>query len=717
MFKEYERFRSFLSLLADGKKKWLKIPSLILIILSLFGLSSDVSFTSEIPSPIPKRGIVSSFADRVRELRIIFEENIKTWQKISDDPFFPFAVSKDGKFIFASGSEGIYRSADNGSSWEKITKSIGTYSATDISIYAARVNPKTGYIFIGTDKGIFKSIDNGDNWVEVSSSFRKVPFTNLAINPSNGYIFAFTPGKILMSPDNGTTWTKVNSDFQYNLSNGYLPSVLINPKSGSIFVLVSNPNRLLRSEDNGRTWKPVFFYEEVTINTPTLAVDPRNGYIYTDYWRSKDDGNTWESFGRLISSPILYLEVNPKNGDIYAAVKQSVFKSTDNGDTWKEIGVGLFDVNEFKKYGEYLNEKLFYSLTYFPYGPDSFYYIFFDPRTNYIFVSTREGLYRTMDKGDYWLEISNNFNDNLILSLAINPLNRDLFVVTLNGLYRSTDRGENWTKVDSQIEIFYLLINPKDGALIGGNDKGIFRSTDNGKSWSQIFSYNYSKGSPSEISEEVFTFEIDPVTGDIYVITTKKILKSNSRGEKWETWAILDSMKLDWREIAINPRNNSIFVEVYRGDITKLEEGGLYRSTDRGKTWKKIESKLPGISRIEISPINNYIYAITCSLAPESDLYRSVDNGNTWTKIISDTGSFAINPKTGNIFISLANIGETEKLFKSTDSGNTLKELSNWGIEGFFLGPIVIDPQEEYIYIVRSLGDRNKLFKLKLRDK
>ena len=184
---------------------------------------------------------------------------------------------------------------------------------------------------------------------------------------------------------------------------------------------------------------------------------------------------------------------------------------------------------------------------------------------------------------------------------------------------------------------------------VGG---GLFRSTDGGENWYSI---------SNEIDNiGVFVLKISPA-GDVYAGTLQSIYKSTDQGITWN--------KVD----GSYPQNG------YAEDITFDLSGniyvpnaysGVYKSTNGGNSWTLHSNGLPSslyVRRIEFTS-NNILFV--------SDLYRgiykSTDFGANWTQ--SNTGldstyyvtSFNSN-SSGEIFIYTAGNGP----FKSTDNGNS----------------------------------------------
>ena len=120
------------------------------------------------------------------------------------------------------------------------------------------------------------------------------------------------------------------------------------------------------------------------------------------------------------------------------------------------------------------------------------------------------------------------------------------------------------------------------------------------------------------------------------------IYKSINGGETWNHLGLNDSWHIG--EISINPSNpNIVFVSVMGHFWSKNNNRGVYRTTNGGKSWKKVlyVDEMTGANDIVISNSNpNIIYASLWENYPgisgrKSGIYKSIDNGETWNKMES----------------------------------------------------------------------------------
>lgn len=243
-----------------------------------------------------------------------------------------------------------------------------------------------------------------------------------------------------------------------------------------------------------------------------------------------------------------------------------------------------------------------------------------DPLT-YYFGTTGGGVWKTSDVGQHWENISDGyFTTGSVGAVAVSETNPNIIYVGMgehaprgvmtsygDGMYKSTDAGKTWIKIglEKTQHISRIQIHPTNpdilyvaaqGALHAPNeDRGIYKSINGGESWEKILFVD-SKTGAAELSMDMNYPEI------LYA-------------------AMWEHQRLPWQVISGGPGS------------------GLYKSTDAGKTWKKIHNGLPeekGKMAISVSRANsNKVYALVES-DTEKDLgglFVSDNAGENWTLI------------------------------------------------------------------------------------
>ena len=186
---------------------------------------------------------------------------------------------------------------------------------------------------------------------------------------------------------------------------------------------------------------------------------------------------------------------------------------------------------------------------------------------------------------------------DLILADAVNALVHTvdpetqqpaILAGTNSGLYRSVDPSKGWTKLsyggsyDPRTTCISTNSREPETILVGTPASGVLLSTDAGKTWRQL------EGIPQDVP--VNTVVQDPQRpAYIYVGTKQALFVSHDGGKSWK----MRGGNLpygDFSSILVNPRNGD---EVFAGNAYQISEvgGGVYRSTNAGLTWARIDPK------------------------------------------------------------------------------------------------------------------------------
>lgn len=248
-----------------------------------------------------------------------------------------------------------------------------------------------------------------------------------------------------------------------------------------------------------------------------------------------------------------------------------------------------------------------------------------------------------------------------IVDIAVHPNNSDVFYVAAayGGVWKTNNHGNTFSPIFDEYgtqsigciaidktnpNVIWVGTGENNNQRSVGYGNGLYKSLDGGKSFTNVGLKN---------SEHIGMIAIDPENSDIvYVAAYGPLWKSGGeRGlykttDGGKTWSQIHSVSdnTGCNEIHIDAKNSNILYATYhqrrRHEWTYLgggPESALYKSTDAGKTWRKLSSGLPAgdVGRISICivPSNtDILYSVIEAGEGKGGVFVSYDKGETWSK-------------------------------------------------------------------------------------
>jgi photosystem II stability/assembly factor-like uncharacterized protein len=255
---------------------------------------------------------------------------------------YAMAYAKSGNLIVGL-SDIIFTSTDDGNSFIK----TGFIGHGDILSLAA--DTKNGFIYAGTRSspgGIYRSNDNGISWNPVGLSGMTI--TDIVVDTGGAVIASSTSnstGELFLSTNSGSNWiTKLGPSY-------YTVYCLGKDKKNNLYAGTSDPNIfgaiILKSGDRGDSWGVLHNFGEQSNNVYGIGTDT-NGNIYactsSKVFRTTDSGTNWnEIFSQvtpgLMKTPFAF---NKYNHVFVGFDGQGVFRSIDGGEHFVPLNSGLW---------------------------------------------------------------------------------------------------------------------------------------------------------------------------------------------------------------------------------------------------------------------------------------------------------------------------------------------------------------------------------------
>ncbi|MGH9595119.1 MAG: WD40/YVTN/BNR-like repeat-containing protein, partial [Bryobacteraceae bacterium] len=311
--------------------------------------------------------------------------------------------------------------------------------------------------------------------------------------------------------------------------------------------------------NSGDTWTPIFDGQKVqsigaiavapsdtkVIYVGTGEADMRSQISYGDgMYKSTDGGRTWKNIGLGDTRQIGRILVDPRNPDIVfvAALghaygpnaERGVFRSSDGGATWQKVlykdeNTGAIDLAFDPR-----DSQIVYASLWATRRPPWTIY----PPSN----APGGGLYKSTDGGSTWHELTGGLPNEGVgrIGVAVAPgdSNRVYAIVDAKngGLFRSDDAGASWKMTNDDQRIWgrgwyfcNVVVDPKDADKVYISNTSVYRSDDGGKTVKAI------KGAPG--GDDYHQLWIYPGDGDRMILASDQCTEvSVDGGKSWSSW-------------------------------------------------------------------------------------------------------------------------------------------------------------------------------------
>ncbi|MGB5654664.1 MAG: glycosyl hydrolase [Robiginitalea sp.] len=538
-------------------------------------------------------------------------------------------VAAQGPLWNKGGERGVYKTTDGGTTWNRVLGNDEWTGATDLIIdprdpsvlYAAtwdRHRTVAALMGGGPGSGIHKSTDGGETWVKLTTGLPKSNMgkIGIAISPQQPDVLYAAieldrkTGGVFRSADRGASWKKMSNTVSGATGPHYYQELFASPHQFDRLYLMNV--RVLTSEDGGKNFAELKEEEKHSDNHAIAFKkdDPNYIMLGTDagIYESFDLAENWRYHKNMPLTQFYKVAVN--NAEPF----YHIFGGTqDNGSAG---GPSATDESEG------IGNKHWYK-TLFADGHQSA----TDPQYNdIIYAETQQGGLHRVDlatgeqvfiqpqalKGDP----HERFNWDA--PILVSPHNPARLYFASYRVWKSENRGDDWSAISEDLT--------RNEERLELPIMGRQQSWDNAWDVGAMSNYNtITSLSESPVQE-----------GLLYAGTDDGFIAvSGNGGDTWDRIPVtrlglparsfVNDIKADLHD------ENTVYVVLdnhKEGDFKPY----LFKSTDRGKTWKSMASNLPDrtlLWRI----VQDHVDKNLLFLATEFGVYTSLDGGVNWQKL------------------------------------------------------------------------------------
>ncbi len=576
--------------------------------------------------------------------------------------------------------DGLYRSKDGGSNWEKLGLEKSERIANII------VNPtNSNEIFVAVlgalwgdsqERGVYKSSDGGVSWNKILYVNEMTGCADLAMDPNDpktlyasmwefrrtgwSFMSGGNNSALYKSTDGGTNWNKIHNGFPEG-DLGRL-AIAVAPSNPKVLYTVIEAEKdeskgLYRSDDSGQSWKQLNNDFGITVRPfyfSRIVVDPKDENVVVKGGLSgsisRDGGKTFKNLGNM-HSDIHDIAFSVLDSDImFAGTDGGVYRSWNGGTTMEIVEnlplsqfyhISVDNEEPYNVYGGLQDNGSWYGPSSSPggvmardwnsVGAGDGFRVLRHPTKKIIYsemqgaenvwrIDVDKRLSKTIQPQPSKGTPKLRFNWNA--PMAISEHQPDRFYMGSQFLHKSEDMGDTW-------EIISPDLTTNDPLKQNQEDSGGLSKDNSG----------------AENHTTIFTIAESPLDENLIWVGTDdgNVQLTQDGGKTWtNTVANISGLpKNTWcYHIEASTFDKGTAYAVFDGHTMNDMKPYAYKTTDYGKTWTNIiTDEVEGFVR---NIQEDYVNPNLLFLGTEFGLYITIDGGLSWSKFTNNMPAVAV---------------------------------------------------------------------------
>ena len=414
-------------------------------------------------------------------------------------------------------------------------------------------------------------------------------------------------------------------------------TITVHPTDTSIVYIGFSTGGAWKTTNGGANWSPIFDAMSY-LSIGCITLDPQNP-------------NT------------IYIGTGDPNVTGYPFVGNGLYKSTDAGATWKNIGL--------------VESRIISKVIVHPTQPNT---IWVATMGNPFARDDKRGLFKTTDGGTTWTKVLYIGPETGITDVEISPSNPNVLYAAswdrirnnqesiVSGIhakvYKTINGGTNWTTVsdnglpDGELSRIGLAISGTNGDVVyalyqttGVNLEGIYKTSDAGASWDFVPTSAEMKANLTGGMGWYFgKIEVNPLNDSDLCVQGVHSYRSKDGGSNWENFSeMMNDMHVDHHAF------------IYKGNRLYIgTDGGAYTSSNNGNSWRNLENiPTSQLYHVDLNP--NFPDRIYAGAQDNGTIVGNAASANNWKRIyggdgfrtqfiLGDTMSFYAETQRGDIW-------------------------------------------------------------------